>query len=167
MTDKTAKDPQDGTEWFGDVETTVSDLPRFAMGDPAKDDDPEASIALMQVEGVYEDTLMERIEGKARYLHQIRTRKPIKEDQPRILLWGNAQIDNVLPTLAPGTKVRISYQGVQKLKGKRTMKQIRVEFPANVKRRLSPFANVKQMVPVEAENGNGADPGPSDADYQD
>lgn len=124
------------TDFFGNDETVSSDLVRYAInGDGVAEGNTPT---LEMLEGVYEDSIEQIVEGKARLLHQIKPRDPI-DGNIRILVWGNHQLDSSLPTLTPGTKVRITYKGKRQLKGGRTLKEIEVIFPAKTVRRPSPF----------------------------
>jgi hypothetical protein len=109
------------------------------MGDPGEKDVEDPSVILVTVRGHYEMTRVEMIEGKRRLLHQLRVPEPLKGSE-RILVWGNSQIDSALPTFPPGTKVRMTYQGRTRTRGrKRPLKQIRVEWPSSVKCIPNPF----------------------------
>lgn len=130
----------DASDWFGGHKTVRSDLPRFAINDPAEGED-----CLKSVEGVYEDSLQETIEGKDRLVHRVLLRQPLN-GQERILLWGNYHLDAVLPTLTPGTKFRATYLRKVPIKGGRTLKEITVEFPADAKMRVSPFKGIAVSV---------------------
>jgi hypothetical protein len=140
-------------EFFGNEETASSDLPRYAINAEGAGKGETPTLAM--VEGIYEDSICQTIEGKDRLLHQIKPRKPI-DGKERILVWGNHQLDSSLPSLAPGTKVRITYKGVRNLKGGRTLKEIEVLFPAKATRRLNPFKEITAAAEAEAREP-GAD----------
>jgi hypothetical protein len=125
----TATPKQD--DFFAGQETVSSDLPRYAIGG-------EGENALTMIEGLYEDSRVEIIDGKKRISHQIQPREPINGAK-RVLLWGNYQIDAALPVLSPGTKVRITFMGKKKIKGGRTIKEMKVEFAATAARRENPY----------------------------
>ena len=124
-------------DFFGNEQTASSDLPRFAINDDGK----EHSLTLVQ--GVYEDSVVATIQGKDRILHQVHVQaaEPAGriEAGKRIFLWGNYDMDQSLPTLTPGTKVRIKFGGKESIGKGRTLKRTPVEFPANAKKRPNPF----------------------------
>lgn len=126
-------------DWFAGVETTDNQIPRVSIGDPAKEKPDSATKILARLEGVYEGTTSEMIEGQQRLLHQILCREPVK-GSPRVAMWGNAQVDNSIPCLEPGTKVSLSYLGEKSLSKGRRMKMINLTFPANAKKRPNPYA---------------------------
>lgn len=119
--------------WLGS-DVARGDLPRYAIGDPSLAPEPgkQGTPTLLSIEATYEATVAQTIEGKTRLLHRVRARKPLNgEGDGRIYLWGNAQVDQVLPTLPPGTPFRATYLGRRGLSKGRSMKQITVEFPAS------------------------------------
>ena len=127
-------------DWFEGRETATNDLPRYGIGDPTDPEVEHPDKVLVSFEGVYEDTSAEMISEKVRLVHRMKCRT-LMGGHPRIEIWGNIGIDKVLPTLAPGTRIRLLYIGKIKVKGrKQPMKDIRVEFPADAKRRPNPFA---------------------------
>lgn len=126
--------------FFGSEETVTSDLPRYAINDSSEE------MSLLTLDAYYEDSALEVIDGKTRLLHRVRPATPI-DGHKRVLLWGNYQLDAVLPTLDPGTngaKVRISYKGKRVLRGGRTLKEIEVIFSVNAKRRDNPYLKALQ-----------------------
>lgn len=123
-------------DFFGGEEVVSSDLPRYAIGDPSVDNDDGKILGM--VEGTYEDSIEETIEGKVRLAHRLLPRVPV-DGNKRILLWGNYQLDAALPTLTRGTKVRITYKGTQPMRGGKTLKIIDVQFSAKAERRQNPF----------------------------
>jgi hypothetical protein len=130
-------------DFFANEETVTSDLPRYAINDDPDDD------SITCIDAYYEGTQLEVVDGKQRLLHRVR---PVRPDvgHKRILLWGNYQLDAVLPTLDPGkegAKVRISYKGKKAIKGGRTLKQIEIIFVANAKRRENSY--IKTLLPEE------------------
>lgn len=134
-------------DWFGNRETSSNQLPRYGIGDPNANgvDDPDK--ILMTLEGTYEDSSVEMVKDKLRLIHRIAGRTLVG-GSPRIEIWGSAAIDKVMPTLLPGTKVRLTYLGERKIKGqKNPMKDIRLEFPADAKRRPNPFAPKGEQIP--------------------
>ena len=118
--------------FFGNEQTASSDLPRYSINDTGEK-------TLSVVQGVYEDSIATEIKGKIRLLHQIHLSEPI-DGKDRIFVWGNFEMDQVLPTLVPGTKIRVKFAGKEKIGGGHTMKRTPVEYPANAKRRANPFA---------------------------
>lgn len=135
-----------GDDFFAGEEVVSSDLPRYAIGDPDTADDP--SKTLKTVEGFYEDTIEESIEGKTRLAHRLLPRSPI-DGNKRIILWGNYQLDAALPCLTKGTKVRITYKGTQPMRGGKTLKMIDVQFSAKAERRPHPF---RQALTAQSES---------------
>lgn len=129
--------------FFGSEETVTSDLPRYAVNGYQTGGD---GLTVETIDAYYEDSNIEIVEGKTRLLHRVRPATPL-DGHKRVLLWGNYQLDAVLPTLDPGTngaKVRISYKGKRALKGGRTLKEIEVIFSANAKRRDNPYLKALQ-----------------------
>jgi hypothetical protein len=138
MAKDTTKESAQSSDWFDGSETTDNQLPRVSIGDPSEEKPDSATKILAGLEGTYEGTTSELIDGKPRLLHQILCRVP-HQGKPRVALWGNAQIDNSLPCLVPGTKVSFSFQGKRKLQKGKTMKMINLTFPANAIKRPNPF----------------------------
>lgn len=135
-------------DFFGGEEVARTDLPRVAIGDG--ETTKAGTETFKQLQGFYESTVSQMIDGKTRYLHQLRLPKainPITEDMPvpRVLVWGNYTIDQDLPTLPKDTKVRLTYQGIQDRGQGRKQKMIKVEYPASVQRVANP--NQVQSLP--------------------
>lgn len=127
-------------DFFGGQETQKADLPRYAINKATDDQGKKIKGALEMLEATYECTITEiNNKGKTRLLHQVVPRQPI-EGAERILVWGNYSVDRTLPTLAEGTRIRLTYKGKQQQKEGRTLKLIDIEFPTNTKRVQSAFA---------------------------
>ena len=121
-------------DWFGADGITHNEYPRIAIGDPSDArEGKDGTDILMSLTGVYEGTQVQKIEGKDRLLHTIKTRELYKGEE-RVLLWGNSNVDDVLPTLPPGTKVRMTFREKVKIGGGKTLKKIHVEWPSSVVR---------------------------------
>jgi hypothetical protein len=137
-----ADQKQTKDDFFGDDEIVTSDLPRYAINDP---EDPNVKTkktpVLTKVQGIYEESVVQEVRGKDRLLHQIKPSQPI-DGHKRILVWGNSQLDTALPTLQPGTRVRITFKGKRNLDGGKTLKEISVEFPANAVRRANSHKSI-------------------------
>lgn len=135
---KEAKNPETvEADFFGGEETCIADLPRYAIGDPATAQGETPVLA--RLDCFYEDTMAQTIEGKTRFSHRVRPAQPI-DGNKRIILWGNYQLDSVLPTLEPGTKVRVSYKGMRALPGKRSLKEIEIVTATSARHRSHPYA---------------------------
>lgn len=120
-------------DWFGGEKVAKSNMKRLAIGNPSESND---KITLVDsIEATYQSTLPQFIDGQRRLLHQVFPRGA--EDS--VLLWGNFALDQTLPTLPSGTKVRVIYKGMIKRAGGRRQKDILIEYPANTKRVPSPF----------------------------
>lgn len=124
-------------DFFGGEETVAADLPRYAIGDPTKAK-PDGTPILATIDCYYEETQQQVIEGKTRLSHRVRPHRPI-EGHKRIILWGNSQIDAVLPCLEPGSKVRLTYMGTRPLRGGKTLKEIEILTAASTKRTTNPY----------------------------
>lgn len=137
-------------DFFGNDAVATSDLPRFSIND---DGEP---MSLVKVQGVYEDSVVTEIQGKDRLLHQIKLVEPVADKDgkkhDRIFLWGNYDMDQSLPCLVPGTKVRITFGGKESIGKGKTLKRTPVEYPANATKRRNPF-----KVKVTGKGNEGAD----------
>lgn len=159
---KEAKNQKKTDDWFGESDVVSSDIRRYAMGDPnEKGADPE--VTLMQVTGYYEESFVQAIKDDKRLLHQIKLREPLN-GQERILLWGNHAIDDKLPTLEFGEKIRITYMGRRDIGGNKTLKELRLEFAAGAKRRSHPFP---EAAPKSGLQSAALKDGPPDASPDD
>lgn len=133
-------------DFFGNEQTARSDLPRYAISEEGKKG------ALQKIQGVYEGTIAIEVKGKQRLLHQVQVAKsepPIEATKDnRIFIWGNYDMDQTLPTLPAGCKMRITYTGKEEIGGGHTLKRTPVEFPANTVKRANPFKVAAKDEPV-------------------
>ena len=113
-------------------------FPRFAVNDPSEGDDCKQEIV-----GVYRETIQEVIEGKKRLAYHVTSDFPLVDAEGKehreIVVWGNHQIDAIIPTLPRGTPIALTYMGKTKIGGGRTLKNIKVEYPGDVQRGPNPY----------------------------